>query len=122
MHNSRPADDTDPVANAPARREWRTRQIVIHVLQLFLGSQRLADEVRVEAAESEDKNTEQHRDKGAKHADPVLLENFPEDFCTAQILIIRVIPHFVIVDHDICEAHCCEQDDRQRQVEYKYVE
>ena len=75
----------------------------------------------MEAAKSEDEKTEEHGDERTDHAHPVLLGDLPINFATAQICILWVIRHLVIVDYDIGYAQGREQNDSQCQMNHKDV-
>jgi len=92
------------------------------VFQEFLGRQASEDQHSVEATKCEDKDTEQHCDKGAGETDPVGFEYSQEDLSSGQILLAGVVADLVIVDYDIGDAQGGEKDNHQRQVRHEDVE
>ena len=74
-----PADDFLPVLETSTVRKRRVREVVVHVLQEFLGRQISEDKHSMEATKSEDEDTEKHCDKSSNKADPVGFEDAHEN-------------------------------------------
>ena len=77
-----PYNDFLPVCKATAMIEWRNGILVVHMLQLLLGSQTNLYQVGVEAAEAKDENAEQGGNEGCEEAPPVCLHRFTENLRT----------------------------------------